>query len=352
MPYVVRAIDVGFGQTKYVSALGDAAIECAHFPSVAIPSLVDTSRSTVLGGRRRTVAVPVGPMFYEVGHDIDFVGAHARPALSIEGYATSPEHQALLRGALHFMNVDHVDLLVLGLPVAVFAQRKAHLEKLATGEHQVGKGRTVTVSRALAVAQPQGALVTYAVQHGALEAIRQQESLIIDAGSRTFDWLCARGLRLVANRSHSAPYGVYDVTSRIAEAITAEIGETYDDRDAIDLALRKLKALSLFGKPLPVERYRPVVESIAQEAVRAMSLSIGGKYRFDNIVLVGGGAHLFKRALKEAFPRQRLQEVAEPIYANVRGFQRAGMDKLGVPQPASSEHPQEKADAPEQSQPS
>ncbi len=70
MPHIVRAIDVGFGQTKYVSAVGDNDIECAHFPSVAIPSLVDTSRSTVLGGRRRTVAVPVGPMFYEVGHDI------------------------------------------------------------------------------------------------------------------------------------------------------------------------------------------------------------------------------------------------------------------------------------------
>jgi plasmid segregation protein ParM len=344
MPPVVRSIDVGFGQTKYVAAVASDVIECAHFPSVALPSMVDTGRRPVLGGRRRTVSIPIGQMYYEVGHDIDLAGAQSRPALSIEGYVASPEHHALLRGGLHFMNVDHIDLLVLGLPVSMFAQRKAQLEKLATGEHNVGRGRTVTVARALAVAQPQGALVTYAVQHESLETIKRQESLIIDAGSRTFDWLCARGLRLVSNRSHSAPYGVYNIANQIADAISAEIGESYDDRDAIDLALRKLKPLTLFGEAHRIERYKPIVESIAQEAVRAMSLSIGGKYRFDNIVLVGGGAHLFKRALREAFPKQRLQEVSEPIYANVRGYQRAGMDKLGIQSSGAGPQLQEQTD--------
>lgn len=328
MSLVIRSIDVGFGQTKYVSAASTGSIECTHFPSIAVPSMVDPNRKPLLGGRRRTVSIPIGSMYYEVGHEVDLAGMPSRPALSIEGYVESPEHLALLRGALHFMDVEHIDLLVIGLPVSMFAQRKAQVEKLASGEHKVGKGRTVTVARALAVAQPQGALVTYAMQQDAMDTIKHQESLIIDAGSRTFDWLCARGLRLVSNRSHSAPYGVYNITSLIAEAIAAKIGESYEDRDAIDLALRKQKPLTLFGEQHPIERYKPIVDSIAQEAVRAMSLSIGGKYRFDNIVLVGGGAHLFKRALRDAFPKQRLQEVAEPIYANVRGYQRAGMDKL------------------------
>ncbi len=341
MPAVVRAIDVGFGQTKYVLAVEADRIECAHFPSVALPSMVDSGARPALGGRRRTVSIPIGSMYYEVGHEIDLAGVPSRPALSIEGYVESPEHLALLRGALHFMNVDHIDLLVLGLPVSMFVQRKSLLEKRATGDHDFGRGRVVKVARALAVAQPQGALVTYAVQRNAMEAVKRQESLIIDAGSRTFDWLCARGLRLVANRSHSAPYGVYNITSLIAEAISAKIGETYDDRDAIDLALRKQRPLTIFGETHLIERYRPIVDSIAQEAVRAMSLSIGGKYRFDNIVLVGGGADLFKKALREAFPRQKIQEVTEPIYANVRGFQRAGMDKVDGRSASASAHVQE-----------
>lgn len=336
MPAIVRSIDVGFGQTKYVSAVNGNTVECTHFQSVALPSMVDPATRPVLGGRRRTVSIPIGSMYYEVGHEIDLAGTHSRPALAIERYVESPEHMALLRGALHYMNLDHIDLLVLGVPVSMFAQSKTLLEKRATGEHNVGKGRIVKVARALAVAQPQGALVTYAVQQDSLEAIKRQESLIIDAGSRTFDWLCTRGLRLVSNRSHSAPYGVYNITSLIAEAISAKLGVSYDDRDAIDLALRKQKPLTIFGEAHPVERYKPIVESIAQEAVRAMSLSIGSKYRFDNIVLVGGGAHLFKKALREAFPRQKLQEVLEPIYANVRGYQRAGMDKLGVQSAAAA----------------
>ena len=340
MSTVVRSIDVGFGQVKYVARVVSGDIECAHFSSVALPSLMDTGTRSALGGRRRTTSVRVGELFYEVGHDIELAGAQSRPALSIDHYVEAPEYTALMRAALHYMQLDSIDVLVVGLPVSVYRQRKSQLERLATGVHDVGKGRTVTVKRALVVAQPQGALVTYAVQHDSLNAIQRQESLIIDAGTRTLDWLTARGLRLVSNRSHSAPYGVYNITTAITEAISDELKESFEDRDAIDLALRKIKPLSLYGKQYPIERYRPIVDSITQEAVRAMSLSIGGKYRFDNVVLVGGGAHLFKRALKEAFPKQRLQEVAEPIYANVRGYQRAGMDRVKAGSHGDAEAPE------------
>jgi plasmid segregation protein ParM len=341
MPAVVRAIDVGFGQTKFATAVAGDVIECAHFPSVALPGLVDHASRPALGGRRRTVSIPVGPMYFEVGDEIELAGAFARPALSIEDYVETDEYLALLRGALSFMKVDQVDLLVLGLPVSTFAARKATLERRAAGRHDVGNRRIVTVAKALAIAQPQGALVTYAMQHESLEAVKRQESLVIDAGSRTFDWLCARGLRLVANRSGSAPYGVYNITQRIAEAIGAGLGEPYEERDAIDLALRRQKPLTIFGEPHPIERYKPIVESIAKEAVRAMLMSIGGKHRFDNVVLVGGGAFLFKKALREAFPRQKIHEVAEPIYANVRGFQRAGMDRVNGKASDVSAHAQE-----------
>jgi plasmid segregation protein ParM len=41
---------------------------------------------------------------------------------------------------------------------------------------------------------------------------------------------------------------------------------------------------------------------------------------------VGGGTFLFKKAIKEAFPKHRILEVKEPMFANVRGFQIAGMN--------------------------
>lgn len=45
-----------------------------------------------------------------------------------------------------------------------------------------------------------------------------------------------------------------------------------------------------------------------------------------NIILVGGGAFLFRKAVKAAFPKHRVYEVKEPMLANVRGFQLAGLN--------------------------
>lgn len=50
-------------------------------------------------------------------------------------------------------------VLVVGLPVALLLARKTALERTMTGSHDVGGGRRVVVRKALAVAQPQGALV-------------------------------------------------------------------------------------------------------------------------------------------------------------------------------------------------
>ena len=39
-----------------------------------------------------------------------------------------------------------------------------------------------------------------------------------------------------------------------------------------------------------------------------------------------GGTFLFRRAVKEAFPKHKIHEIKEPMYANVKGFQIAGMN--------------------------
>lgn len=101
------------------------------------------------------------------------------------------------------MKLEVIDLLVVGLPVAVFAAKKFALEKLMTGRHDVGGGKTVLVRKALAMAQPNGALIDYATQHNKVEAMGHEQSLVIDPGSRTFDRPAAFGLcRHCASHSH------------------------------------------------------------------------------------------------------------------------------------------------------
>jgi plasmid segregation protein ParM len=56
------------------------------------------------------------------------------------------------------------------------------------------------------------------------------------------------------------------------------------------------------------------------EMVQAMDST----HDIENIILVGGGAYLFKKAIRRHFPRHSIHEVADPLHANVRGFQLLG----------------------------
>lgn len=329
---IVRAIDVGYGVTKFVRNVDGETIDCDQFPSIAefCPRELP---SESFGARRRTVAVPFGDHFYEVGPDIHLVMDSWRPTLKGENYIDTPEYLALMRGALFFMDQEVIDLLVVGLPVAYFAARKDQLVKLATGEHVVGRGRRVTVARAVAVAQPQGALVAYASRKHSLQQISQQENLVIDAGTRTFDWVASHGMRILSRKSDSVDRGVYHILELIAGEISRDIGTAFTQLDALDMALRKERPLKLYGHHYPVERFMPLVATVARQAIGAMTHRLGDLQAFDNVVLAGGGAHLFRKELKQVFPQHALQGMTAPIFANVRGFQLAGQSLLASEQP-------------------
>ena len=317
MELIVRAVDVGSGNTKFVTAAAGIDIRCTSFPSVAYPSS-DDSPSWPASERKKTVCIPIGPLFYEVGPDVSLAADTFRAKQLHDEYTETPEYMALLRGALGMMKLSHIDLLVVGLPVALFAVKKAALEKAMTGKHDVGDGKTVT--------QPQGALVHYASVHQKMAEIGKEQSLIIDPGSRTFDWLVAQGMRLVQKQSHSINRGMSDVLRLIAHAITKDIGTPYRDYDAIDLALRTGKPPVIFQKPYDMKHLMPLAESVADQAVSSMKEWLEAPHSLQNIILVGGGAFLFRKAVKAAFPKHRIHEVKEPMFANVRGFQLAGQN--------------------------
>ncbi len=319
----VRAIDVGFGNTKYVVSSSPGKLECNHFPSIAYFSIDDKTLDS-MGTRRRTVAPQVNGLYYEVGQDVELASDRFRSRNLHDGFTETAEYRALMAGALHYMKVDKVDLLVLGLPVAQYMAKKAFLERVAGESIDVGKKRKVKVGRVLVVAQPQGALYAYATQVGSVGSVAQGRSLVVDVGSRTFDWLVTRGMKVVTKMSNSVTRGVSDILIGIAAQIGAEIKEDFRDLEAIDHALRSGKSLRIYQKEYELKRYDALVQKIADQAVISMVQSMDGTHDVENIVLVGGGAYLFKKAVKKHFQRHTIHEVADPIYANVRGFQLLG----------------------------
>ncbi len=113
MELVIRAVDVGFGNTKYVTGVGGGKvgdIRCACFPSRAYPSPRDPAKTLGADGRK-TVAIPINGLFYEVGPDV-MLAADAFRATQIHGdYTDTPQYLALARGALRMMKVEAIDLL-------------------------------------------------------------------------------------------------------------------------------------------------------------------------------------------------------------------------------------------------
>ena len=112
---VVRAVDVGFGHTKFVTGVAGTEIRCTSFPSLCYPAARDSSKAAAIESRA-TMCIPIGGLFYEVGPDVVLAGDAFRPSQMHDRYTETPEYLALLRGALRMMKVSEIHLLVVGLP--------------------------------------------------------------------------------------------------------------------------------------------------------------------------------------------------------------------------------------------
>lgn len=328
MERIVRAVDVGRGNVKFIAAAKSGELKCEMFPAEAHPAEV-VHELDGWGPRRKTVSIPVGKLVYEVGPDArlaaDVFNANV---LQHDRYCESDEYLALMLGAVHYMDVPAVDLLIVGLPVATFKLRKvvAALERRIEGEHLLGAGRRVTIGKVKAVPQPAGALMSYGLLQNRLAEVRRERSLIVDPGRRTFDWLVTQGMQQIEKRSSSVNRGMFDVVQSIADGIGRSTSSQFRDHDAIDWALRTRKKLVVYQRDYDIEQHLPLARKIPEQAVAEMMRYVGDAGDIKNILLVGGGAFFFKPALKAAFPHHTISELKDPIFANVRGFQYAGMD--------------------------
>lgn len=341
---VVRAVDVGRENVKYTARIGvGGTIRCAMFPSMAVPSEEYGHEKPRTGWEvpeGDTIRIPVGDLVYTVGPDVRLCGgSFDANVLQHDGYCETPEYMALTLGALHYMQVERIDLLVVGLPVATmkFPEMVQALEKRLKGVHKRAAGRTVHVGRVQTVAQPSGALMYYGVKSGRRDTLREQKSLVIDVGSRTFDWVVTQGFRQIVLRSHSIPRGMFDVVRTIAEAISRNLNVEYRDYEAIDQCLRNGMPLTIFQKAYPLDRHLALARKIATQAVSEMLQRIGQATDIQNIILVGGGAFFFYFAIAAAFPNHEVVRLKNSVFANVYGFQIAGMQAAGIPASADGE---------------
>jgi plasmid segregation protein ParM len=175
----------------------------------------------------------------------------------------------------------------------------------------------------LVLAQPLGGLIDHALSSGSYGRLRETRNLVIDPGYFTVDWILAQGIQQIGERCGSFPGGTSAVLRQLAESLGKEQRLELDDPLVLDRALRTGR-LTLYGREIPVARHLAEARCVADEAATAVANSVGDGRDIDAIVLVGGGAELFRPALGRRFPRHPVHVVPDPVFANVRGFQRAG----------------------------
>jgi plasmid segregation protein ParM len=320
MSAVVRSIDVGYGNTKYIHSVSPAGeIRCRVFPTIAPPRCLRDLTPT------RAASINFPGIYDEIGSDAGLERGNHFAQPTHKDMTETAEHLALVRTALSVMSIEHVDLLVVGFPVSLPGSRRGPLERMLRGTHSLLDGRTVDVDRVIALDQPLGGLIDHALRRGRYEEFRKSINLVVDLGFLTVDWVLAQGIRPVEQRSGSFAGGMHAILRCIAHTIGARHGVELDDWGHLDEALRT-GGFRLLGKPLSLSPYLAIAGPVVHDTVQALASSVGQGAEIDNIVLVGGAAPLFQSAIERRFPWHRVQAVHESVFANVRGFQRVGME--------------------------
>lgn len=321
MSVLVRGIDLGFGGCKFtVGRDGPTGeIRCRAFPSLA-PNPIHAGNH--LSGelqKRDTVIIHTNGRDYEIGFDVECAMSSTDTRCLDDNYSATSMYLALVRGALHYMAVTEIDLLVVGLPVVNIKQRARPLIKRLTGLHNVANNRTVKVHAVKVLAQPVGGFIDYAYHSGKLESMSHERNLIIDPGYFTLDWIVTEGYKITDARSGSNRGGVFSVIRTIAQTIAQQIGRPYVEYQLIERALLG-KPFYIDGQPREFAPYLGASMFTIENAVTDMKNSIGRHDDIRNIVLVGGGAALYHKTVQSAFPNYEVTIANDPVFSNVRGF--------------------------------
>lgn len=347
MDKVVRAIDVGYGNVKYVVGHEDLDkdVTCNLFPSRAI-SPQDGDIGTVSGnGGRNTVRVKVNDRYYEVGPDTDKMGAaNEQFSYRTPDFCMTDSYMARMLGAFHYMydsipgSEKVIDVLVLGLPVNTYHLHRLNLARKMTGTFELPFERVLTVKDVRVFAQPFGGFFNYLYSGVGAQTVNtkrflRQTNLIIDPGFYTFDWLTCKEMIVNPQRTNAVFGGVSEVIAAIAESMHKALQKPSPSSShaRVEEALRKgYDTVDIHGRELKISNHIEGALQKIEESVAAMGPSVGDGADIDNIILVGGGASLWKSTVQKHFQGRTLIMSGDdkPVFANVSGFQLAAERRL------------------------
>jgi plasmid segregation protein ParM len=324
----VCAVDIGYGNTKYVNTGDFGKITCSHFPSVAVLDNTVKDDSDSFSTQQDVTRVSVSGAHYKVGPDAMLsVSPHDTGRVLTKEYSATDRYRALYLGALARMGEKSIDLLVTGLPVQHY-RNKAMREGLGgrlCGEHSYPDGSRITVKNAKVISQPLGGFAHYALSSNTYGEMKNTLSIVVDVGFFTVDWICVKGLQIIEERSGSASMGVSQLLNALAQEIAVDCGEPFSDINRLDESMRTGYKLIRYGAEYSYSHLLPRVIPKLDHACEALAASVGTMDDIGSIILVGGGARLYVNSIRRVCKKNTIVPVDDALYANVKGFHAIGL---------------------------
>ena len=220
---IIRAIDTGYGNTKFTYLnRSNGNIEYGIFPSVA-PLANTTDLTGGVIAKRNTVIVTEDGSNYEVGPDAELARHTNSSRILHKQFTDTPEYSALTFGALTYIDETVIDKLVLGTPVSLLDTKGPQLKSLFKGVHHLPSGKLSEVKEVIVLAQPMGGFFNYALSNNKYHLLRNTTNLVIDPGYYTVDWVLANGIQPITQRCGTYAGGMNALFQHIAEGISYEM---------------------------------------------------------------------------------------------------------------------------------
>lgn len=339
----VRAADVGYFSVKV--SLGrhyeptGVTVSTQIFPSLAPRLLAGMSPRSAMNNQPDGALVKVDGVHYFVGRDAVLFSSGREPRPVFDDYCLSNKYMALLRGALYYMSkeVGHpaemvIKHLVVGLPLKNFARYQGELQTRLVGEHllpdptEPKEVSRVSVQRVSVIVQPQGALINHSLQSGRV-LNDSSSSLVVDAGGGNLGWFMSCGHHPNWQRSGAYSKSMLACSYAVADGIDSNWRDNFEIIDRIDTAIRTgADSFKAGGKTYPLADHACAIEAVLTESVDQLIFKTEKLEDLDAILFTGGGAAVFYDYMKRKFPEHAsvMHMEADPVFANVKGFQIAG----------------------------
>lgn len=311
-------IDIGYYATKAV--VNDRQVV---FPSFAAPF----TASRVSLNHRDAIAIESESGHFLVGDQALRLGQGARQESA--QWLGSPEWLSLFYASLSELTTatNFAARVVIGLPLADYDRDKRAIAEIVRGRHSFKRNgrraQSFDVSDLRCIPQAWGAVLDELLsENGKVrnEAIADQRVAVLDIGGHTVNYLAVDGLADIPAESRGTNRGTWSVVRAVRDFLDREHPDLsrhndhtlmraavdrriFDGQDKIDLA--------------PV--VNPIINDIGDEIVRTARQYWGqgaGTYR--QVLVIGGGAHLWSDHIHQAFTHARVLD--EPVMANARGF--------------------------------